>query len=105
MILAALTIDELLRFEGKPCVESEIVRRLRSEDLFTRSQVNEIEDRALGRGLNEATSDAIDFLYGLMDGEVWRDHLDDDTREWIKTDLLMLLDPPDQNPADSRQES
>lgn len=91
----ALTVDELLRFDSSASINAEVVRRLKSEELFTKSQVETITDHAYREGSNEATPDAIDFIYRLMDGEHWRENLDDDTREWIKTDLLMLLLDPD----------
>jgi len=91
VIYRTLKLDELLNREDDAAANAEIIRRLRTEELLS-DRLDEIKDYHYGKGLDDATPDAIDFIYNLMDGEVWREQLDDDTREWIKTDLLMLLD-------------
>ncbi len=95
MILTSLTVDELICIGDRPTAAGELVRRLQGAELFTKEQVEVIEANAESRGINEARPDAIDFLICIIDGELWREQLDEDSRDWIKSDLLMLLEPMD----------
>ncbi len=92
MILGSLTIGELISFDSTPEIDSEIARRLRTEEIFIKSQVEEIEDIAFRRASNECLPETVFSLCDLLDGEHWSEHLDRDTRDWLKMDLHSFID-------------
>ena len=80
-----LTVDELIR-HGKA---GELLRRLREDELFTRGDMEKIQDIGFreGRACEAVAQDMID----LLDGEVWREAVSEDVRDWMKMDLGCLL--------------
>lgn len=80
-----LTVSELRRY-GR---SDELFRRLSEQELFTVDDMERMHDIGFkeGRASEAVASDMID----LLDGEVWREAVNEDIRDWMKSDLECLL--------------